>query len=60
MIGNIVFSFQKVFVERRQIHDEILIANEVIDSRLKSGSNVINLCKLDIQRLTILYIEACC
>lgn len=34
----------------RQICDEILIANEVIDLRLKSGSNGINLCKLDIQK----------
>lgn len=48
MMGNIVSSFQNVFVERRQIHDEILIDNEIIDSRLKSGSNDINLCKLDI------------
>lgn len=48
MIINIVFSFQKFFVERRQIRDEILITNEFIDSRLKIGSNVINLCKLDI------------
>lgn len=50
MIGNIVSSFQNVFVEKRQIRDEILIANEVIDSRLKSGSNGINLFKLDIQK----------
>lgn len=50
MIGNIVFFFQNVFVEMRQICDEILISNEVIDSRLKSGSNGINLCKLDIQK----------
>lgn len=50
MIGNIVSSFQNVFVEKRQIRDEILIANEVIDLRLKSGSNGINLCKLDIQK----------
>lgn len=48
MMGNIVSSFQNVFVERRQIRDEILIDNEIIDSRLKSGSNGINLCKLYI------------
>lgn len=50
MIGNIVSSFQNVFVKMRQIHDEILIDNEIIDLRLKSGSNGINLCKLDIQK----------
>lgn len=50
MIGNIVSSFQNVFVKMRQIHDEILIDNEIIDLRLKSGSNGINLCKLNIQK----------
>lgn len=48
MMGNIVSSFQNGFVKRRQIRDEILIDNEIIDSRLKSGSNGINLCKLYI------------
>lgn len=48
MMGNIVSSFQNGFVKRRQIRDEILIDNEIIDSRLKRSSNGINLCKLDI------------
>lgn len=48
LLVNIFSSFQNVLVERRQICDEILIDNEIIDSRLKSGSNGINLCKLDI------------
>ena len=40
---------QNVFMERRQIMDAVLIANEAIDSILKSNRGAI-LCKLDIEK----------
>ena len=46
MIGKVV---SKAQVERRQILNAVLIANETIDSILKNNENGI-LCKLDIKK----------
>ena len=45
VVGNLVSDFQHVFVGIRQILDAILIANKVIDSRLKGNMRGI-ICKL--------------
>ena len=44
VVGNLVSDFQHVFVGIRQILDAILIANKVIDSRLKGNMRGI-ICK---------------
>ena len=49
MVGNLVSDFQHAFVGETQILDVVLIANEVIDSRLKGNSRGI-FCKLDIEK----------
>ena len=49
VMGKVVSSAQNAFVEGRQILDAALIANEAIDSMLKSKESGV-LCKLDIEK----------
>ena len=48
-MGKVISKSQNTFVEGRQILNAILIANEVVDSRLKSNESGV-LCKLDIEK----------
>ena len=49
VVGKVVSSAQKAFVEGRQILDAALIANEAIDSLLKRNESGV-LCKLDLEK----------
>ena len=49
VLAKVISNTQNVFVEGRQIVDTMLIANETIDSILKSKVGAI-LCKLDIEK----------
>ena len=66
VLGDIVHEYQNVFVKGRQILDYILIANECLDSRLKSGVPGV-LCKLDVEKAYdhvnwdfLIYMLDCC
>ena len=48
VIAKVIFKAQNAFVEDRQILDAVHVANEAIDSILKSNGGAI-LCKLDIE-----------
>ena len=49
VVDKLVDAQQMAFIKNRQIMDAILIANEVVDSRITQGKAG-NLCKLDIEK----------
>ena len=48
-MGDIISASQNAFVRDKQILDPVLITNECLDSRLKSGLPRL-ICKLDVKK----------
>jgi len=56
VVEKIISKPQNTFIKGRQILDSVLIANECIDSRLRSEVPSV-LCKLDIKKVLTMSIE---
>jgi hypothetical protein len=53
VLGKVVSHSQTAFIKGRQILDSALVANECVDSRIRSETPGI-ICKLDLERLMII------